>query len=277
MDRRRRSCVADRMTHSWLVVASGVAHLAVAGGLFVAGVWRLERLDAPRVDTRPITVMTQPPAPSGGSVAPVPPKILRKVPPKKPPVVVQPEVAKHHDDPPPDKDKDDEDGPGSGPGKPTDIGGCLDNCGESKAATPVCGDSSLDAGEQCDDGNKISGDGCSSTCHTEARPVPPAQPTKLPPTVLQGLRISGETQIRPSIATQNMMMRARDTSAVGVILLCIATDGRVASATLQHSTTYDEYDQALLSTTRTWRYRPYRVNGTVVPACGTVTFNYTMR
>jgi len=33
---------------------------------------------------------------------------------------------------------------------------------------PVCGDSSLDPGEQCDDGNTVSGDGCSATCTREA-------------------------------------------------------------------------------------------------------------
>jgi len=32
---------------------------------------------------------------------------------------------------------------------------------------PVCGDGKLDSGEQCDDGNTISGDGCSSTCQSE--------------------------------------------------------------------------------------------------------------
>jgi cysteine-rich repeat protein len=35
------------------------------------------------------------------------------------------------------------------------------------AATAVCGDTILDAGEDCDDGNLISGDGCSGTCTTE--------------------------------------------------------------------------------------------------------------
>ena len=34
---------------------------------------------------------------------------------------------------------------------------------------PRCGDSVLDPGEQCDDGNNVSGDGCDSTCHWEHR------------------------------------------------------------------------------------------------------------
>jgi TonB family protein len=94
--------------------------------------------------------------------------------------------------------------------------------------------------------------------------------------MLQALRVSGETQIHPSTATRNMMMRANDSSVRGVILLCIATDGHVASATLQHSTKYEDYDQALLSGVHTWRYRPYMMNGAAVPACGIVNFDYKM-
>jgi len=37
-------------------------------------------------------------------------------------------------------------------------------------AAPVCGNSIIETGEQCDDGNTNSGDGCSSTCQTEAAP-----------------------------------------------------------------------------------------------------------
>src|SRR5262249_7975789 len=32
-----------------------------------------------------------------------------------------------------------------------------------------CGDGTLDAGEQCDDGNAIDGDGCSADCRLECR------------------------------------------------------------------------------------------------------------
>ena len=35
------------------------------------------------------------------------------------------------------------------------------------AAAPVCGDGTVDAGEQCDDGNTANNDGCSSTCQNE--------------------------------------------------------------------------------------------------------------
>lgn len=34
---------------------------------------------------------------------------------------------------------------------------------------PICGDNSLDIGEQCDDGNKVNGDGCNKFCKIEVQ------------------------------------------------------------------------------------------------------------
>lgn len=47
------------------------------------------------------------------------------------------------------------------------VGGdaCSANCSQ---ILPVCGNNILQPGEECEDGNKVSGDGCSSTCQTEA-------------------------------------------------------------------------------------------------------------
>jgi TonB family protein len=266
------------MSRRWLVAVSALVHLAVAGGLFVSGVWRLERLEAPRLALRGLGYMMPPPAPSGGPVAREPIKIERKIIKKKPQELVQLDARKRHDDPPPVKDDDDggDDGPGHGPGTSTDTGECLENCGDSKAEAPVCGDRLVAGDEQCDDGNTVNGDGCSSTCRLEPKLAPPARPRILTSAVLDGMRISGETQIHPSAATRNMMMRANVMSTFGVIVLCIATDGSVASAKLSRSTSYSEYDESLLLGVRTWRYRPYMVNGAPVPACGTVRFDYRM-
>ncbi|MBK9031436.1 MAG: DUF4215 domain-containing protein [Myxococcales bacterium] len=49
--------------------------------------------------------------------------------------------------------------------------GCSATC-QTEGPPPVdCGDGVLDAGEQCDDGNTAGGDGCSATCQTEAPPA----------------------------------------------------------------------------------------------------------
>jgi cysteine-rich repeat protein len=45
--------------------------------------------------------------------------------------------------------------------------GCSATCEREKV--PCCGDGILDAGEKCDDGNTSNGDGCSSTCQLEPR------------------------------------------------------------------------------------------------------------
>jgi cysteine-rich repeat protein len=41
---------------------------------------------------------------------------------------------------------------------------------------PCCGDGTVDPGEECDDGNTTSNDGCSSTCETEEEYLPPTAP-----------------------------------------------------------------------------------------------------
>ena len=46
--------------------------------------------------------------------------------------------------------------------------------GGSGMPTPYCGDGTVNqASEQCDDGNTVNGDGCSSTCQNELRPAAP--------------------------------------------------------------------------------------------------------
>ena len=46
----------------------------------------------------------------------------------------------------------------------------LNSCGIG-GAQAACGDQVVDAGEQCDDGNNVNGDGCSATCMIEVAPV----------------------------------------------------------------------------------------------------------
>jgi cysteine-rich repeat protein len=40
-----------------------------------------------------------------------------------------------------------------------------DGCSQDCRSTEVCGNGYLDVGEQCDDGNTIDGDGCAASCH----------------------------------------------------------------------------------------------------------------
>jgi len=263
------------MSPRWLIAVSGVAHLAIGVGLFVSGVWHLERVHADPV-RHTFTVSDPIPAPSGGRVSAVEVKIKPKPHHQTVKETVQPPV-KPVDPTPPDP-HDGKTGPGNGSDDPNNPETCTENCGEAKAAAPVCGDGSVDASEQCDDGNTLDGDGCSSTCRIEPPPPPPKpRIASVLPSVLHGLRISGETQLHPSEATQNSMIRSGKSRASGTVRVCISTDGDVASATMAKPTTYAEYDATILAAVKGWRYRPYTLDGTPVPACSFVTFNYTIQ
>ena len=61
--------------------------------------------------------------------------------------------------------------PGTAPRTPVGANGCPTTGGGGGGGnpppTPVCGNSSVETGEQCDDGNTTAGDGCSATCQSE--------------------------------------------------------------------------------------------------------------
>ncbi len=64
-------------------------------------------------------------------------------------------------------------------GNNEDGDGCSSTC-TIEVPEPYCGDGNLDQGEECDDGNIVNGDGCSSTCTTEV-PEPYCSDNNLDP------------------------------------------------------------------------------------------------
>ncbi|HEX7838577.1 MAG TPA: CHAT domain-containing protein, partial [Kofleriaceae bacterium] len=97
--------------------------------------------------------------------------------------------------------------------------------------TAVCGNGTVEAGEQCDDGNTVDGDGCSSLCRAEPRMVPSTDLN----------RISGQTHVDPREETRIRMIRDGVSSVSAVVKLCIATTGSVTQAKMAVSTGYDAY------------------------------------
>ena len=258
------------MSRRWLVVVSVVAHLSIVVGLLISGIWRIERMDPGRSRARLDWHPPPPPASSGGPVA----RVDFTNHPRRPPIVKQTVQPTPHVDTTPRPPNDEPPGTGTGSGSGASNSTCTENCGVETAPPPppdpVCGNGVVEAGEQCDDGNTADGDGCSSTCRIVVKPA------VIAPGVLQGLRISGETQLHPSAVTQNQMMRDGVSRVEALVTLCVTASGSVGSATLRTSTRYDAYDQLLLAAVRDWRYRPYMVNGTPVPACSVVHFIYTI-
>ena len=277
--------VGPFMSRRWLIPVSIVAHTAIGIALFVTGVWRLERLEPGRVDVA-LGVMLPPSEPEGGPPPGAKPKEAvkkRDETPVKKKVeeTVQLEEKKLETAPVPavasteigtgeGSGSGTGTGTGTGSGSGSGSGSCVgDACVPGSGGDPECGNNLLETGEGCDDGNLTDGDGCSKVCTKEKIIVPP--------TVMQGLRISGDTQIQAPETVKTEMLRDGRDRTVATLKVCIAVDGGISSVSVLGTTKYPAYDAKLVAAVRGWRYRAYLVNGRPMPACSTVTFVYTIK
>jgi len=108
-------------------------------------------------------------------------------------------------------------------------------------------------------------------------PPPPAPPQNIPPALLEGQRVAGSKLIVPDDATKTKIAAAGRDKIVGSFKLCVTVDGDVASVNQLKSTGFPDYDAKIAAEMRTWRYRPYLVNGRAVPVCTAVTFIYSQK
>src|SRR5689334_12783553 len=127
LDRGARWCVAHLMSRRWLVAVSIAAHLSIVIGLFVSGVWRLDRLEHgplhARLDGwRP----PPPPASSSGPVAAKLPDFVPKAPKTIAKGIHQPQL--HVEDKPIQPEIGSGEGSGAGSGSAGDVGTCRENC-----------------------------------------------------------------------------------------------------------------------------------------------------
>jgi hypothetical protein len=233
-----------------LVVASLGIHFVAVSGLLVGGFWKLDRLEPGR-KTLDLAVMSQPPPAESGSPAAAKAEPLRK---KRPRVVARDIVQ-------PDKiDRDEKhtattstDGQGSGgTGSGAGAGSGSDPDGTGSCTTPPCGD---------------------------ARPsvqAPPPKPVFVPPAVIKGMRIFGETQIVPPATVKTAILRGGGKRVVAVFRVCVGQRGEISSIDVQKPSGYPAYDAVLVDGLQRWRYKAYEVNGRPVAVCGVVTFIYSI-
>ncbi|HEY4178612.1 MAG TPA: energy transducer TonB [Kofleriaceae bacterium] len=253
------------MSKRWLIIVSVGIHVGIAIGLFVSGVWHIERLEGGKAHLA-LGVMIPGEGPSGGGDPGEKPKDPpKKLPPKK--TVPKDELRNvdklpKPEDPKPADSTSDTPGDGTGSGSGEGPG-----TGEGPPGTNIGGGS----GAPC-----LPGDPCNAPPQPQTAP-PVVKTALVPPNVLAGLRISGETQIMPSDPVKTEMMRDGRDNTVGSFKVCIDTSGRVASTAIVGSTKYASYDATITERVRDWRYKPYSVDGIPVPACSVVTFRYSMK
>jgi TonB family protein len=221
----------------------------------VAGMWKLERLDAER---RPIDLAVAQPPPSApsGSPAAAPQaepfkkkqrKVVKEIVIADPDREAKPIVA-------PNSTSVGTGGTGTGAGSgsgtdPTGTGACTQEpCGPVGEPTPA------------------------------PPKVPKVEtPITVPPAMLKSIRISGDTQVHPPAPVKTAIMRDGKTKVIATYRVCVGTDGNVSSTTALKPSGYDGYDAAIVHAIHDWRYRPYEVDGRKVAVCGVVTFIYSLQ
>ncbi|HEY1812631.1 MAG TPA: energy transducer TonB [Kofleriaceae bacterium] len=234
---------------AWLIGTSLVVHISLIFGLFVAGAWQLDRLDAGKHHVEILMPLPPPPAASGSPTPKAQPFTYKHI--------VHEVVQRDErivETPANDLVASTSTGTGTGEGSgsgddPIGTGACTENCGPGSDAPPVV--------------------------HNDVKPK--LQTTMVPPTVLRGMRISGETQVQASDVVKVQIMRDGKAAVTAMFKVCVDAGGGVSSLARLRGTGYAAYDDQLEAAIHAWRYRPYSANGVAIPVCGVVTFIYDMK
>lgn len=110
--------------------------------------------------------------------------------------------------------------------------------------------------------------------------APPPQappPPVVAPTALEQRRINGEKVIIPDDDTKREIEASGLSKLVATYKICINVAGAVMSVEMLKSSGFPPYDRKLAAGMRTWRYRPYTLEGKPVSVCTSVTFIYRQR
>jgi cysteine-rich repeat protein len=98
-------------------------------------------------------------------------------------------------------------------GNPASGDGCSSLC----RLEPVCGDGAIMTGEQCDDGNTTAGDGCGATCQVEL--VDEVEPNdSLAQAIANPVQIAGDTYVRGSLTGNQFADLYRVTVTTGTVV-----------------------------------------------------------
>lgn len=244
----------------WLVpllFASVTLHLAVLTAVVLYGQWDIEKLKPPRGEVVIATVVPPPPPPPAkkGSNKVQAKRPDRQIEERKVPDQTTQPV--HLAEPVDDEVTSDAEGPGDPLGDPN-------GDPNSTCTGPGCNrDSPI-----LDSEPPVRNDKCKK---------PPCKKKKKTTTVmrqhqLDRIRISGITQIHPS-PTSKLALARSGSSAMAIVKYCLSGNGKVVSTTLLKSTGDKAYDRKILSTVRTWRYKPLDYD----EICTSVTFHYRQR
>ena len=112
------------------------------------------------------------------------------------------------------------------------------------------------------------------------RTAPPG--ADVPPTLLEGYRISGAMTISPDDVTKDEIKAANlgqgSSRLVSTFRVCLDAHGAIESVEILAPSGFDAYDQKVLGQIKdTWRYKPYVRDGKPIAVCTKVTFIYNQK
>lgn len=255
-----------------LLVAVIGLHAAVVFAFVVSSIWKIEKLEA---GTRPFDLAVAPeaqPEPGSPEGSPAP-----KFKPKHPHDKKDKEIT--HDVTQPETKKPDEQAAAKAVADATASvfgNGNGEGSGSSNGSGNGLGSGK---GSGTGSGSDCVGPSCDKSCE-ELGTCPPIT---LPPTLLRGLRTSGETQIHPDDVTKTEIIRSGKTKVVASFRVCIGVHGEVSSMQLAKPSGFAGYDSSLTAGMRGWTYKPYMLKDAKtgeehpIPVCGIVTFIYAMQ
>jgi hypothetical protein len=97
----------------------------------------------------------------------------------------------------------------------------------------------------------------------------------VPPTAIEEQFLSGNRTPYPDDTTKQEIKHSGKDKLVGSFIMCLTTEGSVASVTMKKSTSFPAYDAKIQREMRAWRYRPYTVDDKPIPICTSITFIYS--
>jgi protein TonB len=102
-------------------------------------------------------------------------------------------------------------------------------------------------------------------------PAPKKKAVFVPPTVGEKLKVTGAQPVYLEVA------KRAGVQGIVIIKLCIKTNGRVDTSKTKILKGIPVLDNEVLSKVKTWRYKPYTVDGVATPACFPVRFVFRLR
>jgi protein TonB len=110
-------------------------------------------------------------------------------------------------------------------------------------------------------------------------PAPPPKPKVVPPTVLETQKLSGDIpSLPPNVKEAAFHALGNQPGRLTAIFkVCIGVSGGISQINLLKPSGAPALDDFIRSNLRTWRYRPYMINGKPTPICGTKVFNVNLQ